>query len=158
MKITDNHVLFFSKRDMLSNFYPFGFTHQNHNFETSEQAFMWRKAIFFDDMTVAYKILYARSPQEAKRLGRTVSNFDEELWDKVRFNIMKEVVHDKISQFPRLNDFIQEHKDKTFVEASPYDGIWGVKLNETNPKILNKDNWKGLNLLGDVFNELKHEI
>ena len=119
---------------------------------------MWRKAIFFDDMTVAYKILYACSPQEAKRLGRTVSNFDEELWDKVRFNIMKEVVHDKISQFPRLNDFIQEHKDKTFVEASPYDGIWGVKLNETNPKILNKDNWKGLNLLGDVFNELKHEI
>lgn len=159
MKITNNFVLFFSKNDMLSNFYSKQFKHQKHIFSNSEQAFMWRKATFFKDYEIAHQILTkAKQPNYAKSLGRKVKNFDNEKWDKVRYDIMKEVVKDKINQFNELKTFIENNKNKTFVEASPYDNIWGVKLSENDDKILDPSNWKGQNLLGEVYNELKKEI
>lgn len=159
MKITDKFILFFSKNDMMSNFYPIRFKHQKHMFSNSEQAFMWRKAMFFKDYEIAHRILTkAHQPNYAKSLGRKVKNFDNEKWDKARYEIMKEVVKDKINQFDELKTFIKNNKDKTFVEASPYDSIWGVKLSENDDKILDPSNWKGQNLLGKVYNELKKEI
>lgn len=159
MKITNNFVLFFSKNDMMSNFYSKQFKHQKHIFSNSEQAFMWRKAIFFKDYEIAYQILTnAKQPNYAKSLGRKVKNFNDATWDKVRYDIMKEVVRDKLNQFDDLKEFIKNNKDKTFVEASPFDAIWGVKLSENDEKILDPSNWKGQNLLGEVYNDLKMEV
>lgn len=159
MKITDKFVLFFSKNDMMSNFYPKQFKHQKHYFSNSEQAFMWRKAIFFKDYEIAHQILTkAKHPNYAKSLGRKVKNYDDDQWSNIRYEIMKEIVKDKISQFDDLKEFIKSNKDKTFVEASPYDNIWGVKLSENDDKILDPSNWNGQNLLGKVYNELKKEF
>ena len=111
MRITNNFVLFFSKNDMMSNFYSKQFKHQKHMFSNSEQAFMWRKAMFFKDYEIAHQILTkAKQPNYAKSLGRKVKNFDNEQWDKVRYNIMKEVVKDKINQFNELKTFIENNK------------------------------------------------
>lgn len=159
MKITDKFVLFFSKNDMMSNFYPKRFKHQKHYFSNSEQAFMWRKAIFFKDYEIAHQILTkAKHPNYAKSLGRKVKNYDDDQWSNIRYEIMKEIVKDKISQFDDLKEFIKSNKDKTFVEASPYDNIWGVKLSKNDNKILDPSNWKGQNLLGEVYNDLKMEV
>ena len=156
MKITNKFVLFFSKNDMMSNFYPKQFKHQKHIFSNSEQAFMWRKAMFFKDYEIAHRILTkAHQPNYAKSLGRKVKNFDNEQWDRVRYDIMKEVVKDKINQFDELQVFVRNNKDKIFVEASPFDAIWGVKLSENDDKILDPSNWNGRNLLGEIYNELK---
>lgn len=115
--------------------------------------------MFFKDYEIAHRILTkAHQPNYAKSLGQKVKNFDDEKWDKARYEIMKEIVKDKINQFDELKIFIKNNKDKTFVEASPYDSIWGVKLSENNDKILDPSNWKGQNLLGKVYNELKKEI
>lgn len=159
MKITDKFVLFFSNNDMMSNFYPIQFKHQKYIFSNSEQAFMWRKAIFFKDYEIAHQILTkAKNPNYAKSLGRKVKNYDDNQWSNIRYEIMKEVVKDKINQFDELKEFIKTNKDKTFVEASPFDAIWGVKLSENDDKILDPSNWKGQNLLGEVYNNLKEEI
>mgnify|MGYP002716209129 CR=1 FL=1 len=159
MRITNDFVFFFSGNDMLSNFYIHPFVHQNHRFKSSEHAFMWRKAMFFGDASIATDILRkAQYPNHAKSLGRKVKNFNDAAWDKVRYDIMKEVVRDKINQFDDLKTFINQHKDKTFVEASPFDAIWGVKLSENDDKILDSSNWKGQNLLGEIYNELKKEF
>lgn len=159
MKITNKFVLFFSKNDMMSNFYPKQFKHHNHYFANSEQAFMWRKAIFFKDYEIAHQILTkAKQPNYAKSLGRKVKNYDDNQWNEVRYEIMKEIVKAKISQFDDLKEFIKKHKNKTFVEASPFDAIWGVKLSENDDRILDPSNWKGQNLLGEVYNELKMEV
>lgn len=72
-----------------------------HTFECSEQFFMYKKAIFFEDYIVADKILKSgNSPKEYKTLGRQVGNihrnpltkpFDEEAWTKVSYDKMVEV-------------------------------------------------------------------
>lgn len=157
MKITDKFVLFFKEKDMLSNFYKEKFEYKGHVFERSEQAFMWQKALYFGDYEIANAILKSthKHPKHAKALGRKVKNFDDAAWDKVRYSIMKDVVTHKVNQSQKIQNFIKQHKDKIFVEASPFDAIWGVKLSENDDKILDPSNWKGQNLLGKIYNEIK---
>lgn len=157
MKITDKFVLFFTDKDMFSNFYKEKFEYKGHVFERSEQAFMWQKALYFGDYEIANEILKSthKHPKHAKALGRKVKNFDDVAWDKVRYSIMKDVVTNKVNQSQSIQNFIKQHKDKIFVEASPFDAIWGVKLSENDDKILDPSNWKGQNLLGEIYNEIK---
>ena len=160
MKITDKFVLFFTDKDMLSNFYKENFEYKGHTFERSEQAFMWQKAIYFGDYDIANEILKTthKHPKHAKALGRKVKNFNDDAWNKVRYSIMKDVVTHKVNQSQAIQNFIKQHKDKIFVEASPFDAIWGVKMSENDPNIEDPTKWKGQNLLGEVYNELKKEI
>lgn len=160
MKITDKFVLFFTDKDMLSNFYKENFEYKGHTFERSEQAFMWQKAIYFGDYDIANEILKTthKHPKHAKALGRKVKNFNDDAWNKVRYSIMKDVVTHKVNQSKAIQNFIKQHKDKIFVEASPFDAIWGIKMSENDPNIEDPTKWKGQNLLGEVYNELKKEI
>jgi ribA/ribD-fused uncharacterized protein len=49
---------------------------------------MCHKAILFEDTANASKILNTINPATMKRLGRTVSNFDETTWNNQKCVIM----------------------------------------------------------------------
>lgn len=48
----------------------------------SEHYFMLRKALFFNDIDIAGKIIETPLPRDAKKFGRQVSGFIEEEWEK----------------------------------------------------------------------------
>jgi predicted NAD-dependent protein-ADP-ribosyltransferase YbiA (DUF1768 family) len=48
--------------------------------------------------------------------------------------------------------------DLEFVEASGSDGVYGVKLWESNQRILDRRNWRGLNILGLALNRVRFKI
>ena len=100
------------------------------HFSSSEQYFMWLKATEFDDHETAEKILKAKTPKEAKKLGREVKNFDDEEWREVREAAMWNAVWLKFSQNEDLRRIITDpiFSKKSFVEGSPVDKIWGVGL------------------------------
>lgn len=58
-----------------SNFYRTKFTYKGHTFMYSEQAFMWEKAITFNNADIAQQILKSNTPKEAKALGRKVIGY-----------------------------------------------------------------------------------
>ena len=69
------------------------------------------------------------------------------MWSDVRQNIMTEILKHKFNS-EALKYLKEKYKEYEFVEASPYDKIWGVGLDENNEKILDENNWLGQNLLG----------
>jgi predicted NAD-dependent protein-ADP-ribosyltransferase YbiA (DUF1768 family) len=65
----------------------------------------------------------------------------------------------KYTQNPELNLTIldPQFNGKKFVEASPIDGIWGIKCGEEEA-LDDESNWNGLNLLGKVLDEVRRRL
>ena len=66
----------------------------------------------------------------------------------------------KFSQNENLKQLLLSpaYEGHGFVEASPYDKVWGVRMYESNPDIDDETKWKGLNLLGKVLDETRRII
>ena len=139
-----------------SNWHPAEFTYKGHLFKNSEQAFMWEKAMTFEDHETANKILKTESPKDAKDLGRLVKGYNDKIWEEVRYDYMFDVCMQKFLQNDKLKEKLLSCQN--FVEASPYDVIWGIGMGENEPGIENPKNWKGLNLLGQVLDEVRDSI
>ena len=159
MKVTDKYVFFWS--GLFSNFAPIkeGIKFDGFRFPTSEHIFMYIKAKTFNDNEIAEKIKSAPDPKTAKSLGRKVRGFNEEVWKKHRDNAMKTAVQLKFNASPEFrNELLKEkYRNKTFVEASPYDRIWGIGMSMEDPNVNNESKWRGLNLLGNILTKLRDE-
>jgi len=156
MKITNDYVLFWGS--FLSNFQECKIEYAGREFKSSEQLFMWFKAEYFKDHSTADLILNALTPKDAKNLGRQVKNYDDKVWDMVRYDFMKTAVYEKFNQNPDLKKKLldPELDGKLFVEASPYDCIWGVGVGED--EAVNPKKWRGKNLLGKILGEVREEL
>lgn len=122
MVVTDKYVLFWG--DVFSNFHPAEFKEGNLSFKNSEQYFMYHKALTFNDLEIADKILKeGHDPSVAKKYGRKVKNFDDNEWVKVRYGIMYNANKLKYDNNPRLKERLMSYSGKTFVEASPHDNM-----------------------------------
>lgn len=158
MKVTDRFVFFFSEKEIYSQWYPSPFEIKGVKFPTAEHYMMFAKACLFGDKITAEQILQCTSPKEAKALGRKVSPFDAEIWDKKAMSYVRQASLAKFRQNPELLKTILQHAGKEFVEASPYDKIWGVGLGQNDPRILNPKNWLGKNQLGFVLSYIAKEL
>lgn len=157
MKITHKFIFFYD--GVFSNFYPARFEKDGLCYHTSEQYFMAEKARYFKDDFTLSEILNSSTPGEAKKLGRRVLGFDPNSWRQVSEEIMMDALRLKFS-IPELKSYLlsSRYDDKIFVEASPYDKIWGVGLDISDPLILDSNNWEGLNLLGKCINKVRKEL
>ena len=164
MNVTDKHVLFWG--EWPSNWYPAEFKVKVLNdgkieeilqFYNSEQYFMWVKARTFNDKETAEKILKTKDPKKAKALGREVKNYDDEIWNKMRYKVMVDANKLKYSQNDELKELItsDEFKGKHYCEASPIDCIWGCGYGENDPMADDEDKWRGQNLLGKALDETR---
>lgn len=141
-----------------SNWYYSPFVENDIQYTCVEQYMMYHKAILFEDYDIAYDILNAKTPKEHKVLGRKVKNFKIDVWDKNKERIVYNGLKLKFNQNKKLkNEFLKEECD-FFVEASPYDLIWGIGLDEKTAIKVGPENWKGENLLGKLLTILYFEF
>ena len=155
---TDTHVFFYGNKDPFSNFFKTRFTYDGLPFESSEQCFMYMKAKLFRDDAMASRIAAETAPAAAKALGRKVRGFQEAVWLGHRKRLMHVAVFSKFSQDHNLAMQLLLTGGKQLVEASPRDRIWGVGMAQSDPAIMDPKNWKGLNLLGQVLCDVRHEL
>jgi ribA/ribD-fused uncharacterized protein len=135
-------------KECLSQWYPSSFEIDGTTYPTAEHYMMWRKALLFGDAQSAEAIASAKSPAEAKKLGRAVRNFDSELWEQHRFEIVRSGSYAKFSQNSALRAFLTGTRGRVLVEASPHDTIWGIGVGEEDSRAYNPARWPGLNVLG----------
>ena len=158
MKTTDTHVYFYG--GIFSNWHVCSFrdSHTKLSFDTTERAFMWYKAVTFNDANTMVLLETDMHPSSAKKLGRSVKNFDAARWNRDAMSIMIYVNQLKFSQNSAFKDALLATGNRILVEASPNDTVWGVGLGVEDPLILDEKNWKGTNWLGKALMEVRRKL
>ncbi len=156
--VYEKHVAFWG--NVFSNYHPCEFVYKGLTWNCAEQAYMAEKAIYFGDYAAFLEILNTKEAAEAKKIGRRVKNFNADEWYAVSKDYMYDIVFEKFYQNKDCREVLlrEDLRDKGFIEGSPVDGIWGVKVSWDNPKIDDKENWNGENRLGQVLNEVRETL
>lgn len=145
-------------KSCFSQWFESSFEVEGNKFSTAEHYMMHAKALLFNDMNAAQRVLLAKTPGEAKAIGREITHFDESTWLAHRFDIVVKGNLAKFSSTPALMQFLLNTKDRVLVEASPVDKIWGIGLAQDSPVIDMPTQWKGLNLLGYALMEVRARL
>lgn len=119
---------------------------------------MAEKARVFEDEETRAKILAASDPKIIKDLGREVKNFTVEIGHHVSKEIVMKGNMHKFAPNIELFQFLHCTDNKIFVEASPYDTIWGIGMQESDEGILNPHKWKDNNQLGFELMEVRDAL
>lgn len=139
----------------LSQWYQSDFRDGDLTFCCCEQAMMWRKAELFGDQESMRKIMATKNPREHKKLGRMVKGFDAGVWANHNRDI---ILRNNILKFEAseyLRDILFGSENLVFVEASPWDTIYGIGRGLDWPHLADETTWRGDNLLGFVLTETR---
>lgn len=140
----------------LSQWYNAPFVDNGICYKNMEQYMMSQKAKLFADKETEIKILKENDPKRIKQLGRLVKNFNQDIWNEHKYNIVFRGNMLKFTQYKNLGELLKQFPENTvFVEASPYDKIWGIGLSEKEAMLLTPKEWNGENLLGFALTEVK---
>ena len=145
-------------KSCFSQWWKSDFWSVDRTYNCMEQFMMANKAELFEDNEIRQQILQCSDPKQIKALGRKVKNFDETVWNQIKYSIVLNGNYLKFSQDPGLRDFLLSTGDSILVEASPYDNIWGIGMEQTDENAFNPLKWKGQNLLGFALMEVRDEI
>lgn len=183
-----NYTFFFHLTSPFSNFHPARFEYKDYTFISNEQFMMYSKARTFNDTVSAQKILDMNNSPLAqqflkgelsreditkdtdlskqwnslmvgvKKLGRGVKNYNDEVWNNRRINVVLFGARLKFTQNEDLKQILLNTGDSLMCEASRFDPIWSCGLSEYDAKKIPPEQWPGLNLLGKVLDTLKTEL
>ncbi|MBQ1877460.1 MAG: NADAR family protein [Erysipelotrichaceae bacterium] len=143
----------------LSNWYPCEFTVDGKKFTSSEQYFMYRKALLFKDEGAAKRIMAVDDCQQIQQIGRRISNYNDKVWNGYRQLIMYEGLRAKFSQNPELKKKLLDTGNEVLAEASLSDRIWGIGLRMNDSRIFSMKNWQdGRNLLGFTLMKVREDL
>ncbi|NGZ76403.1 NADAR family protein [Saccharibacillus alkalitolerans] len=139
----------------LSQWWPSRFAVDGIEYSCAEQYMMAEKARLFGDEDARDKILGAKHPKQMKAFGREVRNFDDTVWKKEAYGIVRRASTEKFRQNEELWSFLKKTRSRILVEASPVDRIWGIGLDRSDPNAENPLKWRGTNLLGFALGEAR---
>jgi N-glycosidase YbiA len=142
-------IRFYSKRPdyrEFSNFAEFGFEEDGVYWPTVEHYFQAQKFSGSDNAAFREKIRTAKTPNEAKALGRTRSIVIRADWEQVKDHIMPAALRKKFATGEPC-ELLLSTGDRPLVEASPSDSYWGCGRSGT-----------GKNRLGELLMQVRAEF
>ena len=125
----------------LSNFYEIPVTYEGITYQNNEAAFQAMKCTRNSDR----KAFASLSPTEAKKLGRKILLRSD--WEDCKVFYMRELVHCKFTQNPKLIEKLLETGEAYLEEGNTWgDRIWGTVEGQ------------GANLLGRILMEEREAL
>ena len=126
----------------LSNFWPARVTYDGFTYPTVEHAYQAAKVL---PLERRHRIQNARTPGEAKRLGRSAVPRPD--WDQERLGVMRNLVRQKFAGDARLGRKLLATGDARLIEGNTWgDKFWGVCDGE------------GENHLGRILMDVRSEL
>ena len=132
-------------------------------FITREEWMMvWKALIFAKDeyrdinLEIVDKIKGNKSPATIKTLGRQIKGYNEEIWKKIRYDVVLTGNYLQFSQNGVMKKILLVTGNREIVESASYDSIYGIGYSENDAEA-NRKNW-GLNLLGTAIMQVRELI
>lgn len=119
---------------------------------------MYQKAMLFGDEEIASQIMSTTNVGKIKALGRSVSNYNESVWNGMRQVLIYKGLVEKFRQNENLLKELQKTGDAILAECAVQDRIWGIGLSMTDPAKNNMDLWNGQNLLGFALMIVRSDV
>lgn len=128
------------------NFSAFAVVHNGIKYPTVEHAY---QALKFVDTApeIAREITGCFSSHEAQKLAYANKNKQNPNWDKIKVDIMEDLIRLKLEQNPYVKQKLLQTKDYIICEDSPKDAFWGIGPNRD-----------GQNQLGKLWMKLRGEL
>ena len=142
----------------LSNWYHSPFTINGICYDSIEQYMMYQKALTFNDVETAEKILKTKNFREVKILGRQVKNYNDTIWNGIRQIVVYEGLLAKFSQNEDIKNQLLNTGNEVLVECSATDKIWAISLTIDNVDSKDMTKWKGQNLLGFSIMKVRDKL
>ncbi|AGF85075.1 hypothetical protein QJ854_gp707 [Moumouvirus goulette] len=165
---TDNYIFFYGHNpnkkgtEIYSQWFPSIFYEEIDNkiiqYFNAEQYMMAHKALLFEDFHNYKKFMKENNPSKVKKAGRRIKNFNEDLWNDYKYDIVVSGNKLKFEQNPDLLEKLLKTGNKLFVESSPYDYIWGIGMSANEAIKLSENKWPGKNLLGKAITQVRNEL
>lgn len=133
-------------------------------FITREEWMMVWKALIFAkegeyreiNLQIADQIKGNKNSNSVRTLGRQIKGYDEEVWKKIRYDVVMNGNYLQFSQNEVMKKVLIDTNDRQIVESASYDAIWGCGYGEHNAEA-NRKNW-GLSLLGTAIMQVRELI
>lgn len=152
------YTFFWKSHSPFSQWYDAGFTVDGIYYKTAEHWMMWKKAMLFGDAESAEKVLETKHPRDVKHIGREVKGFVKKYWEENCKQFVYDGNHAKFTQNQRCYNALMNTGDTLLVEASPYDAICGIGLDEEEAKSISEEKWPGSNWLGSILTQLRNDL
>lgn len=101
----------------LSNWHLSSFKFEGKEFSSLEQYMMYSKAVCFHDLDTATKIMSTDDVALIKALGRSVSDYDDNVWNECRERVVFNGLMAKFSQNASLKRLLLDTGDALLAEA-----------------------------------------
>ncbi|KAK7611079.1 hypothetical protein BKA81DRAFT_223971 [Phyllosticta paracitricarpa] len=137
----------------LSQWYERTFVVDGTPYKCAEMWMMAQKSACFGDEPSRRAILRAPTPRKQKSLGRKVANFDFEVWEQRKYDVVVQGNMHKFGQAPDLRRQLLETGERELVEASRFDSVWGIGFDAATAT--GNREWWGENLLGKALMEVR---
>lgn len=150
------NVITFAKTDghfgALSNMAPgFNLFINEVNIQSSEILYQACRFPLFPN--IQEEIIRTQNPMDAKKISRKYIQYSRQDWDTVKFKIMKWCLEIKLIQnFDKFSNTLLSTDDKTIVEYSKKDAVWGAILKDDKTTLVGK------NALGRLLMELREKV
>lgn len=132
------------------------FSQKMIQFEFAEKAIMLCKASLFNDIDIFNKIKLCSSPLQCKKFSRLIKNYDENLWDKKRYQVLYTILLVKFVNIQEFKDKLINTNNTVIIENSPFKEIWGIGKNNNNIDI--PSTWYDANLLGVALMKVRYVL
>lgn len=146
---------FLSKYSYLSNFFPAQVVINGLQFDSSEHAYQYTKAVICERDDVAKSIRDCTEAKKAKKFGDKLDTTDD--WEGVKVEMMRCILTAKFMQNRDLKRKLCETKDSHLMECST-NMFWGTGWKLDSPKWTKSHRYPGKNILGMLLMEVRESI
>lgn len=149
-----NISAFQGDKDPLSNMYFCEIHSEGKIWHSSEQFYLYKKAIHHDAHDIADKILQTSNGYQMKVISKDIKT--KYSWYDIRVEVMEQILELKLENSLEFRRKLANSNDKLLVYSDKYDKFWGCGLEKSVACVTDPQKFPGQNQLGQLLMEIRN--